>query len=210
MIAGTVKLADYRPPDFRIDTVELSFDLDAERTIVRNRMTVRRSPEATLGAPLVLDGEKLELLSLSLNEEVLRGNRIEQRAEGLAIADVPDSFSLEIVTAIHPAKNKTRQGLFELGGKLATQCEAQGFRAMTYFPDRPDVLSSYKVTLRADRAKYPVLLSNGNLVESGLDPDGRHWTTWVDPWRKPSYIFGVSRAILASLKTNTSRQVDVT
>ena len=188
---GTVKLADYRAPDFLIDTVDLTFELDSERTVVRNRMTVRRAPHAAADAPLVLDGVNLELLGFSLNDEVVRDNRIERRPDGLAIADVPDAFTLEIVTAIHPSKNKTRKGLFELRGKLATQCEAEGFRAITYFPDRPDILSSYTVTLRADRGKYPVLLSNGNLAAAGSEPDGRHWTTWVDPYRKPSYIFGV-------------------
>ncbi len=191
MVAATVKLADYRPPDYLVDTVELTFDLDAERTVVRNRMNIRRAPGVKADAPLLLDGTNLELVSLSLNNEVLRGNRVECRPDGLAIADVPDTFSLDIMTAIHPSKNKTKKGLFELGGKLATQCEAQGFRAMTYFPDRPDVLATYKVTLRGDRAKYPVLLSNGNLAAAGTEPEGRHWTTWVDPYRKPSYIFGV-------------------
>src|SRR5271163_4959813 len=111
MIAGTVKLEEYRPPNFLVDSVELSFDLDAERTVVRNRMTLRRAPGAPNDAPLELDGVNLELVGFSLNDELLRDNRIERRPDGLTVADVPDTSTLEIVTAIHPAKNKTRRGL---------------------------------------------------------------------------------------------------
>ncbi|MEI9994336.1 MAG: aminopeptidase N [Rhizomicrobium sp.] len=191
-IEGTVRLADYRAPDFHIDTVELTFDLDAARTIVENRMTLRRADTAAPEAPLVLDGgEAMELVGLRLDGRSLSGAAFLANGGQLVIPGVPDSFTLEIATAIAPAQNSTAKGLFELGGKLATQCEAEGFRDITYFLDRPDVLARYRVTLRADAAKYPVLLSNGNPESAGMLPDGRHWATWVDPWPKPSYIFGV-------------------
>ncbi|HEY1709555.1 MAG TPA: aminopeptidase N [Rhizomicrobium sp.] len=189
-IAGTVYLADYKPPPFAIDTVELDVDLDADRTVVRNTMRVRRAA-ATADASLRLDGERMELLRVSLNGEVLGPNRYAVDKDSLTIADVPDAFELTVETAICPRKNTTRLGLFELGGKLATQCEAEGFRSITYFADRPDVLSKYRVTLHADKARYPALLSNGDPVAAGDEGNGRHWATWNDPYAKPSYIFAI-------------------
>ncbi|BCW90744.1 Aminopeptidase N [Alphaproteobacteria bacterium SO-S41] len=190
-VPGIVKLADYRAPDFLVDTVELHFELDAKRTVVRNRMTIRRSDTAAPDAPLRLDGHRMELVSFALNGETLGPNRLELDKEELTVAGVPDSFTVEVVTAIYPSTNKTAHGLFAMGGKLATQCEAEGFRQITYFPDRPDVPARYRVTLSGDKTLYPVLLSNGNPVASGDGPDGRHWVTWEDPFAKPSYIFAV-------------------
>jgi aminopeptidase N len=191
MIAGTVRLADYRPPAFLVDTVDLSFDLDPVRTVVRNRMRLRRAPGTLCGEPLRLDGVRQELLRIVLDGETLGPNRYALDPEGLTLSNVPDDFVLEIESAIVPATNTTRLGLFDLGGKLATQCEAEGFRSLTYFPDRPDVLATYRVRLEADKAKYPVLLSNGNLVRQGEAASGRHWAEWDDPYPKPSYIFAV-------------------
>jgi aminopeptidase N len=188
---GTIRLADYAPPPFLVDKVELDIDLDAERTLVRSRLHVRRGVGAPADAPLRLDGVDLELVNLTLDGAVLSANRYVIGDDGLTLADAPDDFILEIETAIRPASNTSRLGLFELGGKLATQCEAEGFRRITYFPDRPDVLATYVVTLRADRARYPVLLSNGDVVARGETPDGRHWVTWKDPYPKPSYIFAL-------------------
>jgi aminopeptidase N len=211
MNANVVRLADYRPPDFLVDTVELDFQLDAKRTIVRNRMTLRRAPSAPKDAPLKLDGWRMELLSFALNGERLGPNRLELHTEGLTVADVPDTFTLEIETAIDPTANKTAHGLFDIGGKLATQCEAEGFRQITYFPDRPDVLARYSVTLTGDKARYPVLLSNGNPVASGEHDDGRHWVTWEDPFAKPSYIFAVMAGdfglLSDSFTTKSGREV---
>ncbi len=207
------RLADYRPPDFAIETVELDFDLDPERTVVRSRMRVRRSPDAMPGAPLRLDGRDLELLSITLNDEALAGNRLLIDVDGLAILDPPDAFWLEITTALHPVQNKTRMGLFELQGKLATQCEADGFRQITYFPDRPDVLAKYTVTLRADAQRFPILLSNGDRIAHGVEGDGRHWATWMDPYPKPSYIFAIVAGDFGRLEdrfvTRSGREVSL-
>lgn len=186
-----VRLADYRAPDFVVETTDLAFDLDAERTIVHNKMSLRRSVTAERDAPLRLDGRLLELVSLSIDGAAVDAGTCMVDADGLTISAVPDSFEMEIVTAINPAKNLTAHGLFALDGKLATQCEAEGFRQITYFTDRPDVLARYRVTLTADKARYPVLLSNGNPVARGETDDGRHWVVWEDPYPKPSYIFAV-------------------
>lgn len=189
--AEMVRLADYRPPDFSVETVELEFDLDPKRTVVRNRMTLRRTATATADAPLWLDGRLMELVSLEVDGLAVGSNGYVLDENGLTLANVPDTFTVEVVTAIDPSANKTAHGLFALSGKLATQCEAEGFRQITYFPDRPDILAKYRVKLTADKACYPVLLSNGNPVASGDLADGRHWVTWEDPFPKPPYIFAV-------------------
>ena len=188
---GMVRLSDYRAPDFVVETTDLAFDLAAERTVVRNRMRIRRSASADRAAPLRLDGRLMDLVSLSLDGEALGANSYTLDPDGLTLPDVPETFEMEVVTAFNPSKNKTAHGLFALDGKLATQCEAEGFRQITYFADRPDVLARYSVTLTAEKASYPVLLSNGNPVASGELDDGRHWVTWEDPFPKPSYIFAV-------------------
>ncbi|HEY0104854.1 MAG TPA: aminopeptidase N [Rhizomicrobium sp.] len=189
--AGLKRLADYAPPSFAVEAIDLEFDLDPARTVVKSRLRIRRAAGTPVSAPLRLDGARLELLRIALNGETLGANRYAIDEDGLTLADLPDTFELEIDTAIAPARNTTRQGLFELGGKLATQCEAEGFRSITYFPDRPDVLATYRVTLHGERARYPQLLSNGNLIGQGTEADGRHWAVWDDPFPKPSYIFAV-------------------
>jgi aminopeptidase N len=207
------RLADYAPPPFLVGTVDLDVELDAERTLVRSRLTIRRAPGADPAAPLRLDGEGLELVSIALDGEPLSPNRFSRDDAGLTIADVQDAFTLETVTAIVPARNKSGMGLFELQGKLATQCEAEGFRRITYFPDRPDVLATYTVTLHADAARYPVLLSNGDRVGVGAEPGGRHWARWHDPFPKPSYIFALVAGDLTPLSdsfvTASGRKVDL-
>ncbi|HEY0299789.1 MAG TPA: M1 family aminopeptidase, partial [Rhizomicrobium sp.] len=189
--SGLKRLADYAPPPFAVDSVDLDFELDPQRTVVKSRLRIRREKGTPASTPLRLDGVRMELLRLALNGEMLGANRYALDAEGLTLSDVPDAFELEVETAIAPANNTTRLGLFEIGGKLATQCEAEGFRSMTYFPDRPDVLAKYRVTLHGDRARYPQLLSNGNLVAQGEEEGGRHFAVWEDPFPKPSYIFAV-------------------
>lgn len=191
-----MRLADYRPPGFLIDTAELHFDLDPERTIVRNQMVLRR---AGVAGPLRLDGKGLELLSLTLDGVPCTPESYSMDDSGLTIPVVPERFTLEIITACTPRENKSTRGLFELGGKLATQCEPDGFRRITYFLDRPDVLTRFRVRLEADEKTYPVLLSNGNPAERGRLTNGRHFTLWDDPFPKPCYIFAVMAGDFGSL-----------
>ncbi|MEJ0028516.1 MAG: aminopeptidase N [Rhizomicrobium sp.] len=206
---GLMRLADYRSPDFAVDTISLHFDLDASRTVIRNRMSLRRLNPSDV--PLRLDGKALELISLSLNGELCGSDGYALDDEGLLLRVPLQEFSLEIVTAVKPAENKSALGLFELMGKLATQCEADGFRRITYFPDRPDVLARYEVTLVADKSRYPVLLSNGNPVARGDIEHGRHFVTWSDPFPKPCYIFAVIAgdfgALTDSFRTRSGREI---
>jgi aminopeptidase N len=181
---------NYTPPSFLVDTVEIGFDLDPKATRVASRLVMRRNP-ASRDKTLVLYGEALELVQIRMNGAVLakRGYKIENGV--LQIADAPDDVTLEIETISQPDKNTSLMGLYVSGGNFFTQCEAEGFRKITFFPDRPDVMAKYKVMLRADKKKYPVLLSNGNLLEEGDLGDGRHYALWEDPFKKPSYLFAL-------------------
>ena len=181
---------DYAPPAFWIDSVELTFDLDPARTRVLNKMRVRRNPDVS-PQPLRLDGDEL-----NLSRVLLGGQGCSFRMDGqtLVLENLPEGtapFELEIFTTCYPEKNSKLMGLFMSGGDFFTQCEAEGFRRITYFLDRPDVMASYDVTLRADKARWPVLLSNGNLVDAGELPEGRHFARWHDPHKKPSYLFAL-------------------
>ena len=187
--------ADYTAPAFWIDTVELSFDLDPAKTRVLNKMTLRRNPDVPV-QPLRLDGDELNLARVLVNGQ---GASFKLDGGQLVLDNLPSAdegvFSLEIFTTCCPAKNTKLMGLYVSNDSFFTQCEAEGFRRITYFLDRPDVRASYTVTLRADKAKYPVLLSNGNLVDSGdlegADNAGRHFAKWVDPHKKPAYLFAL-------------------
>jgi len=181
---------DYQVPAFWIDKVDLTFDLDPVKTRVLNTMQVRRNPDAPLQA-LRLDGEELNLSRVLVNGQ---GTSFKMDGDVLVLENLPeglDSFTLEIFTTCNPGKNKQLSGLYVSQDSFFTQCEAQGFRRITYFLDRPDVMSSYTVTLRADKANYPVLLSNGNLLAQGDLEDGRHFAKWFDPHHKPSYLFAL-------------------
>ncbi|NKE67107.1 aminopeptidase N [Ramlibacter sp. RBP-2] len=182
--------ADYQAPGYWIDSVELSFDLDPAKTRVLNRMKLRRNLDAA-PQPLRLDGEELNLARVLVNGQ---GTSFKLEDNQLVLENLPeggDSFDLEILTTCQPAKNTKLMGLYVSNDSFFTQCEAEGFRRITYFLDRPDVMASFTVLLRADKAKYPVLLSNGNLVDQGDLADGRHFAKWVDPFRKPSYLFAL-------------------
>jgi aminopeptidase N len=179
---------DYRRPDFAVDTIDLDFNLSAERTVVRNVMHLRRQTSA---GSIVLNGAGLELLHIELNGSALPEGRYQLSSTTLQIDDCPEEFSLTIVTACAPKTNTSSRGLFLVGKTLLTQCEAEGFRKITYFPDRPDILARYTVRLEADEASYPLLLSNGNRTDSGTLEGGRHWARWEDPYPKPCYIFAV-------------------
>ncbi len=187
--ATAIHRADYTAPAYWIDTVDLCFDLDPAKTRVLNRMLLRRNPDVA-AQPLRLHGDDLNLARVLVNGQ---GTSFKTEGAQLVLENLPPSeaFELEIFTTCCPAKNTQLMGLYVSNDSFFTQCEAEGFRRITYFLDRPDVMASYTVTLRADKAKYPVLLSNGNLVDHGPLPDGRHFAKWVDPHRKPCYLFAL-------------------
>ena len=193
--APLIRREDYLAPAFWIRSVELTFDLDPAKTIVASKMKVERNRDMPHG-PLRLHGEELNLLRVLID-----GESVSFRVEGqmLVIETAPDAdFQLEIRNTCAPEKNSSLTGLYTSGGSFFTQCEAEGFRRITYFLDRPDVMAEYTVLLRADKAKYPVLLSNGNLLESGDLDNGRHFAKWHDPFPKPSYLFALVAGALVA------------
>jgi len=211
-----IQLKDYRPPEFLITHVDLDVSLHATRTVVRSRLKVKHNPAVSEPASVLkLDGEGLVLQSIRLDGEVLEPSRFSATTTGLSIGSVPTkAFVLEIVTIIDPESNKALQGLYRSRGIYCTQCEAQGFRRITYFLDRPDVLSVYRVRIEADSGDAPVLLSNGNPVERGtLDQGRRHYAVWQDPHPKPCYLFalvgGNLGSIASTFKTASGRAVDL-
>ncbi|MEN2907843.1 Aminopeptidase N [Mannheimia haemolytica] len=181
---------DYRAPDFTITDIYLDFQLDPDRTFVTSKLTVvRKNPEATT---LRLDGHSFDFLSLKYNGEPFSAFQKDDESLTLNLADVPaERFELEIETALNPAQNTSLQGLYKSGDGFCTQCEAEGFRQITYMLDRPDVLAKYTTKITASKSKYPYLLSNGNHIAQGDLHDGRHWVEWQDPFFKPSYLFAL-------------------
>ncbi|NBS25811.1 MAG: aminopeptidase N [Gammaproteobacteria bacterium] len=190
--AKTIYLKDYTPPDYLIDETHLTFQLFETHTMVHSRLVMRKNPAAERhGGVLVLNGAELEL-----DELVVDGKALDQAAysvdgEELSVPGVPDDFILECVTKIKPQENTSLEGLYKSRVMFCTQCEAEGFRKITYYLDRPDVLSSFTTRIEADKALYPVLLSNGNNIGSGDLDNGRHWVAWEDPFKKPSYLFAL-------------------
>jgi aminopeptidase N len=207
-----VRLKDYRPPDWLIDTVELDVSLDPTATKVRAKLTVKPN---FAGAPvsLVLDGEELKLISLALDGKPLPNGGFAATPEQLTIAQPPNRpFVLEIETVIDPTANTQLMGLYRAGATYCTQCEAEGFRRITYFLDRPDVMAAYTTRIEADRSEAPVLLANGNLVAQGDVPGtNRHFAVWHDPFKKPCYLFALVGGKLArvadSFNTMSGREV---
>ncbi|MFZ4601602.1 MAG: aminopeptidase N [Caulobacterales bacterium] len=195
--ARPIKLADYRPPDYVIDDIALVFELDPDATHVRARSQVRRNGDGQ--APLVLDGVRLTLERIAINGIVLAPSAFRIDLESLTIFEPPAAFTLEIDTRIAPAANTALEGLYVSGGRFCTQCEAEGFRKITYAIDRPDNLARYQVRLEADKATYPTLLSNGNCVEKGELSGGRHYAVWRDPHPKPTYLFAAVAGAFDSL-----------
>ena len=199
---------DYRRPDYRIETVDLDFDLAPEATVVKSRLVLTGEHGAR---PLTLDGESLELLTIAVDGRPLQPDEYRADADGLTILKPPARFTLEIATRINPKGNTQLSGLYQSSGNYCTQCEAEGFRRITYFLDRPDVMAVYRTTIRADKKSCPVLLSNGNLVEQGDLPDGRHYAVWADPFPKPCYLFALVAGDLAvaedSFVTQSGRKV---
>lgn len=194
----TIRLQDYSPPEHAVDQVDLRFELGEDETRVYSKMTVRR---VAAGKPaLQLDGRQLQLQSLKLDGRLLNVGEYKLDEEQLVLFSPPDQFTLEIETRIKPHENTSLEGLYKSSGNFCTQCEAQGFRTITFFPDRPDVMSRYTTTIVADKKRYPVLLSNGNPADQGELADGRHWRTWVDPFPKPSYLFALVAGDLRCLE----------
>ena len=199
---------DYLPPDWLVPELKLDFDLDPEATRVRATLEIVRNGQHD--RPLRLDGEELELASVSVD-----GKPVAYRMDGkqLVIEAAGERATVETEVMIHPAANTKLMGLYASGGMLCTQCEAEGFRRITFFPDRPDVLSKYRVRMEGDAARFPVLLSNGNRVAGGDSGNGRHWAEWEDPFPKPCYLFalvaGDLKANRDSFTTMSGRNVDL-
>lgn len=208
------RLEDYRPPEFLIDRIDLRFDLDPELTRVAADLLLRRNPAATRGdGSLTLHGEQLELESVAIDGQPLTPTEYRVGGDGLCLRRVPDRFRLSTRVYIRPALNSALEGLYQSGDLLCTQCEAEGFRRITYFLDRPDVMARYGVTLVADRGRFPVLLSNGNRVEGRSLAEGRHLVRWEDPFPKPSYLFALVAGDLAVVEdrftTASGRTLDL-
>ena len=191
----TIYRKDYTPPSFLVDSVELGFDLDPARTVVASRIRMRHNP-ASGSRSIELHGEHIELVLVRLNGKLLKPSQYKLTASMLTIPKAPDHVTLDIETVLAPQDNTSLSGLYVSNHNFFTQCEAEGFRRITFFPDRPDVMARYTVMLRADKDKYPVLLSNGNLIEEGDLGDGRHYAKWEDPFKKPSYLFALVAARL--------------
>ncbi len=202
----TIYLKDYKKSDFLIQTVDLDFDLHDHITHVTSRLVIKRRGVAN--SPLVLDGEHITLISAHINGQAVD---YQLSDETLTIENVPDQFELLIKNDIDPAANTALEGLYISNKMFCTQCEAEGFRRITYFLDRPDVMATYKVRIEADQSKYPILLSNGNNIESGTAKEGRHYVVWDDPFAKPCYLFALVAGDLACLedKFTTTSGVDV-
>src|SRR5688572_25748082 len=213
-----INLKDYTPPAFLVSHVELDVDIVEGCATVRATLKVARNPARPAGAPLVLDGENLELLSVAIDGRMLAAGDYRVDAASLTIGQVPDDFALQTVVRFDPWKNTRLEGLYASKAGLVTQCEAQGFRHITYFVDRPDVMARYAVTLCADKARFPRLLANGNLASEGAGeplewfaakpgprlredpPAARHWARWEDPFPKPCYLFAMVAANLDLLE----------
>lgn len=222
--ARTTYLKDYRPPAYLIESTDLHFDLYEDHALVTSRLFFRRNPQAGAGEgdTLQLNGRQLRLESLLLNERALESQDYHVDEDYLTIpalksllGDATGSFTLNVQTRIEPQNNTTLEGLFKSRRMFCTQCEAEGFRRITYYLDRPDVMAKFTTTICADKALYPVLLSNGNNIASGTDDKdaSRHWVSWEDPFKKPSYLFalvaGDLECITDSFTTCSGREISL-
>ena len=210
MANTTVFLKDYTKPDYLIPNVVLNFTLGSDSSLVVAELEIERR-QGVENSSLVLDGEKFELIELKLNGQTIDQHHYTVNERSLTIDEVPEKFSLQITTKLLPHQNSELSGLYQSSGNFCTQCEAEGFRRITYFLDRPDVLSRYEVNITADKTACPVLLSNGNPVARGDNSDGTHWHRWQDPHPKPSYLFalvaGDLECISDSFQTGSEQEV---
>lgn len=187
-----IYLKDYQAPEYLIDETHLTFELFDDHSLVHAQLVMRRNPARGAGLPpLVLDGQLLELLSVRLGDAELSAADYQLTPDHLTLHPQAESFTVDTSVRIHPETNTALEGLYKSSGMFCTQCEAEGFRKITYYLDRPDVMSKFTTTLSADKHNFPVLLSNGNPIASGPEDDGRHWATWEDPFMKPAYLFAL-------------------
>ena len=205
-------LKDYRPSGWLIDTAALRVELGEDGSVVHARLALRRNPDPKAEpGPLVLHGRELETLSLAVDGRPLAATDYQADGETLTLPGVTGDCVLESSVRIHPESNTSLEGLYRSGGNFCTQCEAEGFRKITWFLDRPDVMARYTVRIEGEKARYPVLLSNGNLLEEGALADGRHFAVWEDPYPKPSYLFALVAGDLVHLEdrftTRSGREV---
>ncbi|HKM14868.1 MAG TPA: aminopeptidase N [Marinospirillum sp.] len=194
-------LKDYLPPAFLVKQVDLCFKLDDTKTRVLSRLQITRNPDRIeTNLPLQLDGQALKLISIQLDEQLLTANDYQLTQDQLTLATLPDVFVLAIEVEIDPLNNTALEGLYQSSGNFCTQCEAEGFRRITFYPDRPDVLSKFTTRIEADKTRFPVLLSNGNLMAFGDLADGKHFAEWQDPFFKPAYLFALVAGNLHPVK----------
>ncbi|WP_454255098.1 aminopeptidase N [Pseudomonas sp. Marseille-Q8238] len=187
-----IYLKDYQAPDYLIDETHLTFELFEDHTLVHTQLVMRRNPALSADLPpLVLDGQQLELLSVALDDRELSAGDYQITDSHLTLQPTAATFVIDSSVRIHPESNTALEGLYKSSGMFCTQCEAEGFRKITYYLDRPDVMSKFTTTLSAEQHSYPVLLSNGNPIASGSEEGGRHWATWEDPFMKPAYLFAL-------------------
>lgn len=207
-------LKDYKTPEYMVESIDLYISLDEEITSIKSTMNINRSKHSIGNSDsFILNGEDIELKSVRLDGKLLDSDSYRLDDEFLVLYNVPDQFEIVIVNAIHPEKNTSLEGLYKTDKMFCTQCEAEGFRKITFFPDRPDVMSLFTCTIEADIYKYPVILSNGNLKSSGNLNNGRHWATWEDPFKKPAYLFALVAGDLSIIEdtftTMSGRSIDL-
>lgn len=202
-----IYLKDYQAPEYLIDETHLTFELFEDHSLVHAQLVMRRNPERGAGLPpLVLDGQHLELLSVQLDDQALAAGDYQLDDDSLTVHPKAERFTLDTSVKIHPENNTALEGLYKSGKMFCTQCEAEGFRKITYYLDRPDVMSVFTTTVIAEQHRYPVLLSNGNPIGSGPAEDGRHWATWEDPFKKPAYLFALVAGDLWCVESEFTRQ----
>ena len=202
-----IYLKDYQAPEYLIDETHLTFELFEDHTLVHAQLVMRRNPARGAGLPpLVLDGQQLELQSVQLDDQALAAGEYQLEADSLTVQPKTERFTLDTSVKIHPESNTALEGQYKSGKMFCTQCEAEGFRKITYYLDRPDVMSTFTTTVIAEQHRYPVLLSNGNPIGSGPAEDGRHWATWEDPFMKPAYLFALVAGDLWCVEDKFVRQ----